>query len=277
MPQILSILVVVALVYALFLLSAMLGQSRFVYYPDRRVAITPAALGMPFEDVRIPTADGEMLAAWYVPAPAGQGGGTAPTVLHCHGNAGSNANRVGLARTLHDLGLNVLLFDYRGYGVSTGKPDEEGTYRDAEACWKYLVEIRKIPPGRIIIHGQSLGGAVGAQLAATVQPGMLILESTFTSAVDMAARMFPLLPARLVCRFSYDSLERVSRVKCPVLVAHSPGDEMIPYRYGRRLFEAASEPKVFVELAGDHNAGGIETSESYRAALQEFMRRHMAP
>ncbi|MDI6774987.1 MAG: alpha/beta hydrolase [Verrucomicrobiota bacterium] len=276
MSRVLAVLGIVVVLYVLFALYAMVGQSGFVYYPDRLVAITPAALGMRFEDLRIRAADGETLAAWYVPAPAGPGAPGALTVLHCHGNGGNNANRVGLVRAFHDLGMNVLAFDYRGYGDSTGAPDEEGTYRDAEACWKYLVEARKIPPQRIIVHGQSLGGAVGSWLALKVRPGMLILESTFTSARDMAAGMFPILPARVVCRFGYDSLARMPRMKCPVLVAHSPGDEMIPYCQARRLFDAAPEPKAFVDLEGDHNAGGLEISASYRVAIREFVARHLA-
>jgi hypothetical protein len=274
MPQILSVLFVAVVIYLLFSLYVFVGQSRFVYYPDRRLEFTPAALKMTYENLRIKTGDGETLGAWFVPAEDARGT-NAFTVLHFHGNGGDMGDRVGLVRTFHDMGMNVLIFDYRGYGESTGTPGEEGTYRDAEAVWEYLTAERGIPPLRIILHGQSLGGSVASWLASRSPPGMLVLESTFTAAPDMAAKMFPFLPVRLVCRFKYDSLDRVARMKCPVLIAHGPEDEMIPFSHGQRLFAAAPEPKLFVKLDGSHNAGGLEIGEEYRSALSTFAEKHL--
>jgi fermentation-respiration switch protein FrsA (DUF1100 family) len=251
----------VAVVYAGFCSLIFFRQARYVYYPDRNVAQTPAAVGLPFEDVRIKTPDGETVAGWFVPAGTN---GNGFTVLDCHGNAGDIGDRIGTVLTFHEMGLNLYIFDYRGYGDSTGTPTEKGTYTDARAAWDYLVDQRGIPADRIVIFGRSLGGAVAAWLGTQVKPRLLVVESSFTSAPDMARRMFPMFPVRWLCRFRYDALSAIRQVKCPVIVAHSPADEMIPYEHGRRLFAAAPEPKQFVEIRGDHNAGGLDLDPEYQ-------------
>jgi pimeloyl-ACP methyl ester carboxylesterase len=194
------------------------------------------------------------------------------TVLFCHGNAGNIGDWVWAARACRDMGFGFLVFDYRGYGRSTGRPTEEGTYRDARAAWAYLTGEAGLRPAQIVVHGWSLGGAVAAWLAARETPAALVLESPFSSARDMAGRVFPLLPARLLCRFRYDTVASVRQVRCPVLVAHSPHDETIPYAQGLRVFEAAPEPKRFVELGGAHNGSGFDADPAFRAALLEFLR-----
>jgi hypothetical protein len=263
---------VAAACYAGLCLLVFAKQSGYVYYPDRHVACTPGDAGLRHEDLRLKTEDGETIAAWYVPA-AGETGRV--TVLFCHGNGGDIGDRLESIRALNAMGLNVAIFDYRGYGNSTGRPSEKGTYADALAAWRHLVREKKIPAGRIVAYGESLGGAVAARLAEDRKPGALVLESTFTSARDMAARMFPCLPGRLLCRFSYDTLARLRGVKCPVLIAHSRTDEMIPFAFGKRLFEAANEPKAFVALTGGHNDCGIATDSDLRTALRQFLRQHV--
>jgi len=256
-------------VYVGSCLLVLFRQSRYVYYPDKNVDILPSQMGMAFEDVSLRTGDGETLGGWFVPA-ATSNASTA-TVLFCHGNAGDMGDRVGSIRTFHDLGFNVMIFDYRGYGTSSGKPTEKGTYLDAAAAWGYLVKERGTAPDRIVIFGRSLGGAVAARLAAQVKPGALILESTFTSARDMAAQMFPYLPVRWLARFRYDTLAAIKDVRCPVLVSHSRQDEMIPFSHGRRIFGAANEPKKFVECIGGHNDGGLDISPDYQKELKDFV------
>jgi len=260
-------------VYAGTCLLVLFRQSRYVYYPDKRVDIVPSQMDMEFEDVRLETSDGETLGAWFVPTASGAP--DAATILFCHGNAGDIGDRVGSLRTFHDLGLNVLIFDYRGYGDSTGKPSEKGTYRDVKAAWDYLSEERKIAPGRIVVFGRSLGGSVASWLAPQVEAGALILESTFTSAPDMASQMFPFLPVRWLTRFRYDTLARMKDIKCPVLVAHSRRDQMIPFSHAKRIFEAANEPKKFVEFPGGHNDGGLDISPEYQKELKKFVDAQM--
>ena len=246
-------------------------QAHYLYFPGRQVACTPADAGLAFEDLTLTTADGVRLAAWYVPAENARA-----TLLHCHGNAGNIGDRVDIVRLYHNLGLNVLIFDYRGYGRSSGTPTEPGTYADALAAWTYLTVTRGIPPQAIVVGGQSLGCGVASWLAAQVKPGALILESGFTSVPDMAARIYPFLPARRLARIRYDSLERLPRVTCPVLVAHSPDDEIVPYAFGQRLFEAANQPKEFLVLQGSHNDGYIDTGPAYGATIIRFVDRHIA-
>mgnify|MGYP000089750498 CR=1 FL=1 len=254
------------LVYAGLCAYVFVRQSSYVYYPTREVACTPAVYHLDYERVVLPTRDKEALVAWYVPA-ADHG---AKTLLFCHGNAGNIGDRVDAVKSFHDLGFNVFVFDYRGFGESTGRPTERGTYLDALAAWEYLTAERGERPENIIVLGRSLGGAVAAWLAERVRPGALILEGAFTSAPDMAARMFPYLPARWLCRYRYNTLARLPKIQCPILVIHSRFDEIVPYEHGRRLFAAAGEPKRFLELQGDHNATESELTLEYQQALRCF-------
>ena len=244
-------------------------QSRYVYYPDRRIDIVPSQLDMAFEDLTLETEDGEKVGAWFVPVASNAA--EAVTILFCHGNAGDIGDRVGSVRTFHDLGFNILVFDYRGYGTSTGRPTEKGTYLDVRAAWDYLTVQRAIQPGRIAVFGRSLGGSVASWMAAQEEPAALIIESTFTSASDMAARMFPFLPVRWLTRFRYDTLARIKDIHCPVLVAHGRQDEMIPFSHGERIFAAANEPKAFVPINGGHNDGGLDVSPEYQKQLKAFV------
>lgn len=272
----LSILRIVLAVYVGLCLLLFFRQSSYVYYPDRQVGLTPAYLKIPFEDVRIETADGETLAGWYVDAAneSSDPDKEALTVLLCHGNGGDIGDRLMSVQAFRDLGLNVLLFDYRGYGDSTGQPSEEGTYADGLAAWEHLTIERGARPDRIVVFGRSLGAAVGTWLAQQVEPAVLVLESAFTSAPDMAGRMFPYLPVRLLCRFRYDTIARIGNVGCPVLVIHSVADEMVPFEHGKRLFDAAKEPKAMIETRGGHNDGGVEADAVFLQAFQSFLSEH---
>jgi len=242
-------------------------QPRFVYFPTRPIAMTPAAIGLPFEAVRFQASDGVELSGWFVPAEGSRG-----VVLFCHGNAGNISHRLDTLEILHRLGLGTFIFDYRGYGQSEGRPTEQGTYLDAEAAYRYLVQQRAVDPGEIIIFGRSLGGAVAAWLAQEHTPQALIMESTFTSVPDLAAHLYPYLPVRYLSRFRYNTADNLSRVSCPILIVHSRDDEMIPFSHGRRLFETASEPKEFLEIRGSHNEGFMISADRYEEGLASFLR-----
>jgi len=265
------VLIAVALLYAAFGLVLYLLQSRFIYFPDRAIGVTPADAGMDYEDVTFRAADGVALAGWYVPAPPRR---RRAVVLYCHGNAGNISHRVPTVRLMHDLGLGVLIFDYRGYGHSAGQPDEQGTYVDADAAWTYLTERRQVPPEDIVVFGRSLGGAVAAHLAERRRPAAAVLESTFTSIPDVAARTYFMYPVRTLSKFHYDTRDRMSRITCPVFVVHSRDDEMIPFEHGRRIYEAANEPKRFLELRGGHNEAFLDAGRRYAEALSEFIGEH---
>jgi len=242
-------------------------QPRFVYFPTRAIVMTPADIGLPYETVRFQAADGVELSGWFVPAEGSRG-----VVLFCHGNAGNISHRLDTLEILHRLGFSTLIFDYRGYGQSEGKPTEQGTYLDAEAAHRYLVQQRAVDPGEIIFFGRSLGGAIVAWLAQEHTPQALIMESTFTSVPDLAAHLYPYLPVRYLSRFRYNTVDNLSRVSCPVLIVHSRDDEMIPFSHGRRLFEGASEPKKFLEIRGSHNEGFMISADWYEEGLASFLR-----
>ena len=244
------------------------GQDRMVFYPMREVLVSPDDINLPFEEVRIKVSPTEDVHAWYVPGPDS---GNGRTVLFCHGNAGNISHRLETLEFLHEMGAAVLLFDYRGYGMSDGEASEENTYADAEACYWWLVEQKSVTPADLVIFGRSLGGAVSVDLASRVVCAGLVVESSFTSVEDMGRRMFPGLPIKYLIRFHFDSVDKISQIDCPVVVTHSPQDEIVPYEMGRRLFEAAKEPKRFVDLTGGHNDRYYFHDKTYRDGLAWLM------
>jgi uncharacterized protein len=244
-------------------------QDRLLYLPNIEgsgLTATPAAIGLYFEDVRLRTPDGVSLHGWMVPYP-----GSDRLVLHFHGNGGNISHRLYLIRLLHSLRLSVMLIDYRGYGLSEGRPSEAGTYLDAMAAWDYLTRQRGYPPRHIVVFGHSLGAAIAAQLAQHVQPGALILESPFISLPEVAGHHYWFLPTRWLARFKYATAEYVRRVTAPVLVLHSVSDRVVPYRHGREVYRNAHEPKAFVEIQGDHNEGCVIDEAQYTSGLREFL------
>ena len=192
-------------------------------------------------------------------------------VLFCHGNAGNISHRLDSIRLFHELGLSVLIFDYRGYGQSSGKPTEQGTYRDADAAWDYLVEQRGISPAHIILFGRSLGASIAADLATRQSAAAVILESAFTSVPDVAATLYPWLPVRWLSRYQYNTEKKLANIHIPVLIVHSQDDEIIEFANGERLFDVANEPKQFLELRGGHNDGFMVSGNDYIQGLETFL------
>jgi fermentation-respiration switch protein FrsA (DUF1100 family) len=267
------LLFLVAVTYGAFALYLFIMQPRLLYYPDmpgREPEATPAAVGLAYEDVALQTVDDIRLHAWFIPAENPRA-----TVLFCHGNAGNISHRLDSIRLLHSLGLQVLIFDYRGYGKSEGRPSEKGTYRDVDAAWHYLREVRGLTEAGIIIFGRSLGAAVAADLASRARPAAVILESAFTSVPDMAAEFYPWLPVRLLSRYRYDNLGKVARIARPLLLVHSRQDEIIPFAHGERLFGRAREPKQFLELTGGHNDAFQSSRKAYTHGLKSFLDTHL--
>jgi len=270
-----NILVTFAIGYGVIVALAALFQSHLVYFPDagRELSATPQAIGLAFESIEVRTEDGETLHGWWVPAPGGDKASRG-TVLLFHGNAGNISHRLDYLQLFNRLGYATLAVDYRGYGRSSGSPSEEGTYRDSLAAWTWLVQSRETKPRDIVIAGESLGGAVASWLAARQSPRALILMSTFTSVPDLAAKVYPFLPVRLISRFSYDNVSNLRQVKAPVLIAHSADDELVPFAHGQALFAAAGEPKQFLEMRGGHNQGFVFAREEWVAAVAAFLERH---
>ena len=268
MRLLLEIMVPIALVYGCVVALVFIFQSHLVYYPQigREGDLTPQAHGLAYEAVEIATEDGEKLAAWWVPAEGARG-----TVLFFHGNAGNISHRLDYLKMFRGLRYSTLIIDYRGYGTSTGSPSEEGTYRDAEAAWRYLTEQRSVPADVIVFFGESLGAAVASWLAMRHTPGALVLASTFTSVPDLGAEVYWFLPVRLISRFRYDNISHLGAVRAPVLIAHSRDDEIVPFAHGQRLYAAAIGPKRFLELSGGHNSGFVFMREEWVRALADFL------
>ena len=221
-----NFLLIAACGYSVFLAFVYFYQPHLLFFPNipsREVGVSPGDAGLPYESVKLVTADNVQLDGWYIPASGARG-----FVLFCHGNAGNISHRLDSLIILNKLGLSTLIFDYRGYGRSQGKPSEQGTYDDAEAAWNYLTREKGVLPQKIILFGRSLGAAVASHLARENTPGDLIMESCFTSVPDIASDLYPFLPARLLSRLEYNAMDNVINVGCPVLIVHSPDDEIIP-------------------------------------------------
>jgi fermentation-respiration switch protein FrsA (DUF1100 family) len=254
--------------YGAFVLLIFATQNRLLFLPNlpgRELAYSPADIGLAFDDVQLTTADGVRLHGWYVPGPGER------VVLFFHGNAGNISHRLGSIQQFHDLGLSVLIVDYRGYGQSEGRTTERGTYQDAEAAWRYLTAERNVLPQHIVVFGRSLGGPVAAWLASRQQPGGLIVESAFSSIVDIGRELYPFLPVRWLTRFRYPTREYLSEANCPVLVVHSREDEIIPFHHGERNFAAAQAPRHFLEIHGGHNEAHVGRSGAYVEGLRSFL------
>ena len=243
-------------------------EQRSLYYPAARVEGTPADVGIAYENVFIRTSDGVTLHGWFVPVDPARG-----TVLFFHGNAGNISHRLHRVDFFRRLGVNLLLVDYRGYGRSTGKPGERGLYRDAEAAYQYLCSKIEIPADDIIFYGKSLGGAVAAELSLRHEPRALVLESTFTSTAAMGREVYPFLPVGLIVRQNFDTLAKVGRIRAPKLILHGRQDEIIPFRHGVTLHDAAVPPKKFIPFAGGHNDERYVVSDEYLHVLAEFLNR----
>jgi fermentation-respiration switch protein FrsA (DUF1100 family) len=238
-------------------------QPMFVYSPTKWAPYTPADIGLAYDKVTLRTSDRLLLSGWYIPAHNAE-----VTILFCHGKGGSISYYMDTINLLNELGFNVFIFDYRGFGNSEGKTTEQGTYLDARAAYEWLVHDKGLQPGDIIIFGRSLGGSIAAQLASNVAAKGLIIESSFTSFVDLGVKCYPYMPVRLFARFSYNTGEYLKKVKYPVLIVHSRDDEIVPFEFGLRLYEGfANEPRDFLEIYGCHNDGFLHSSEIYREGL----------
>lgn len=245
-----------------------LRQPGMLFYPSTELVVTPADAGLEYEEVKLSAADGIELHGWYLPNP-----GSRRTLLFFHGNGGNISHRLDSLLIFHRLGLNTLIIDYRGYGKSSGTPSEQGLYRDGDAAWQYLIDQRGFKPEEIVVMGRSLGGAVAVWLAAKQQPAALIVESSFTSVREMARDLFPLLSRLTPLRYRFNSAAALTRVHCPVLIAHSREDEIIPYVFGENLYLVANEPKRFLTLKGDHNGGFLLSQPLYEEGLRAFLSR----
>jgi len=241
-----------------------------MYYPEKKLNATPADMGLGFESVRLKTKDNVTIAGWWIPSDNERG-----VILFSHGNTGNISDCLESIKIFSRLKLSVLIYDYRGYGESEGSPSEEGTYLDAEAGWLFLTRERKIDSKKIIVFGRSLGGAISAWIADAYVPGMLIIESSFTSLVDVANDRHSWFPGRLAFGDSYNTSSHLKKINCPVLIIHSIDDEVSPYSQGEKLFRSANEPKELLVISGSHNEGFMESLVKYESGINSFVSEYL--
>jgi len=261
-----SVLLVIFITYSILGWSLYFMQPQFLYRPTKEVLYNPGDMGLGYEKIVFTNDNETKLTGWFIPAENAE-----LTILFCHGNGGNIAHRLDSINIFNELGLNCFIFDYSGYGQSQGKPSEQATYFDAQAAYDWLTKNKKVDPQNIIIFGRSLGGCIAANLASRVQPKSLILESSFTSYIDMGKKFYPYMPVKLFAAFNYNTLEYLRDVRCPVMIIHSRSDELIPFELGLKLYDAALEPKEFVEIFGTHNDGFLYSGETYKQAWTQWL------
>jgi fermentation-respiration switch protein FrsA (DUF1100 family) len=285
--RIARIMIMVGLVvWFAIIVPVMIFEEKFIYFPMKypggfwfvaSMDSPKGAISPTIEDCYFTAEDGVKLHGWLCTPHRNRDGKIEPvpyemTLLWFHGNAGNITMRYDLIKLLMNIPVRILIIDYRGYGKSEGTPTEEGIYKDARAAWNYLTVERETSPDRIVIFGKSLGGAPAVDLASRVNAGGLIVQSSFSSAAEMSRRMMPPFIPRFMLRTKMDSATKIKNVHCPKLFIHSTADEVVPYRLGRKLFDAAPEPKEFYEIKGAlHNETYTMGGKPYFNKLRSFI------
>jgi len=251
----------------LFLIFVRHLENTSIFYPQRLLTATPHNLGLPFEDVTITTQDHVKLHGWLIKTPSARS-----TLVFFHGNAGNIGDRLEKIDLFHRIGLSVLIIDYRGYGNSEGVPTEQGIYDDATATYDYLLRRDDMQGQNIISYGASLGGVVAIDLAIKRAVSCVIVDSTFSSAVDMAKRIYPFIPSFLI-KSKMNSIDKIKNISVPILFIHSIEDQTVPFALGKKLYEAASQPKEFIETTGGHNDEYIDDGGKVQNGIKTFLNK----
>ena len=273
-----TIIILLGAAYLAAIIGVRLAERSLVYQPAaRRVDVPPPALALNQRAITFQAADSVSLMAWIIPA--ANAGPDAPWVLISHGNYGNigDGGRPQFYASFRDLGVNLLAYDYRGFGASDGVPSEAGVYADAMGAFRYLTDSLHVPPSRIILFGHSLGTGVAIELARHVPAAGLILEDAYTSVAERGQEVFPFLPIKLIAKSRFASIDKVGALGLPKLFLHARNDRTIPIEHGRRLFAAAAEPKQFVELDAGHGDAYAADRATYYGAIDTFIRRVAAP
>lgn len=241
-------------------------EKRSIFFPTKEIEYLPKELGLNFEDVFFKTGDNTEINGWFVTSASAK-----YTVIFCHGNAGNISHRIEKLKFFHGLSLNVFIFDYRGYGRSKGRPSEKGMYLDVKGAYDYLLS-KGVLPLQIIGYGESLGNAAAIDLAYKNTLKALIIDSAFTSARDMAKLIYPFLPPGIISS-RLNSIEKIKSISAPKLIIHSINDEIVPYKFGQKLFAAAAEPKEFLQIHGGHNSCFFESENILREKIADFINK----
>ena len=255
-----------AIAYTTLFIGFYFFQKKMIFVPSKDVSSTPKSIGL---DYQTHIVGKDKVYSWYIPSKKEH----ADTVLICHGNAGNISDRLSTISFYHNaLELNLVIFDYSGYGNTPGTVGEEATYNNSRDVFDFMVSDLKIDPNHIIVDGRSLGGAVAVDLAVNRKFKALIIQSTFTSIYDMARKQVPFFPISWLQKVYYDSISKVGQVECPTLVIHSKEDQIIPFEMGETLYGKLKSPKQFCTISGGHNSGWQESIEVYTKAIQKLLK-----
>lgn len=259
---------IVFLVVFVFLFFVMMryAERKSLYVPFKEIDGTPQNINLEYQEIALKTPDHETIQAWFIPKL-----GSPWTVYFLHGNGGNLSHRLTKISMLHDLGLNVFIIDYRGYGQSTGAPSERGFYVDSRTGYEYLTKALKVRPDRIILFGESLGSAVAIDLATKEKVAALIVEGMLTSASEIARVYFPFAPGFFL-EAKFDSLSKIRDLGVPKLFIHSRNDEVVPFWLGKKLFDASAPPKEFLEIIGGHNDSFSLSRKEVEDKMSEFVK-----
>jgi len=262
----LTLLIVLIGTYVVLATFLYFYQDKFMFVPTHNVVMLPEEVGLTYSNVELEVSPGEIVKGWYFPVDD-----SANTVLFCYGNGGNMSRRMYTIQFFLDLGVNLFIFDYRGFGQSDGKPSESNTYDDAEAAYHWLVDNKGLSPDKIVIFGRSMGGGVATELATRVPSAGLVVESSFTSVVELSSLMFPYMFADKLGRSRFLSIDKIATINRPLLVTHSREDDMVPFSMGQEMYAKAKEPKRFVEFTGAHNDRGYYEDSAYVSIMQSFL------
>ncbi|MDD5194961.1 MAG: alpha/beta hydrolase [Candidatus Omnitrophica bacterium] len=264
------ILLIIILGVIIFKVFFIFLEQKSLYHPYKDIPETPKNLGIAHEDVNFKTADGKLLNGWFVPA-----NDAGLTLLYCHGNAGNMYHRLHKVKFFHEMGVNFFIFDYRGYGKSTGRPSESGLSKDAQAAYDYLISRNDVDKNKIVVYGKSLGGPIAADLCNRRQACALILEGSFATVALRAQQLYPFLPMKFLITQKYDTVAKVNNLRIPKLIVHGRADAVINFQHGEVLFSAAPEPKQFLPFEGGHNDDLFVISRAYKDQLEIFFAKYV--
>ena len=240
-------------------------EAKSVFFPSKGLQASPGDISLTFQDVYLNTKDGVQIHGWFLPHQEAK-----YTLLFCHGNGGNLSGRLDKILVLRQAKVNIFIIDYRGYGLSSGKPTEKGVYLDAKAGYDYLISKKNIKPEQIVLYGESLGACVVIDLASRKKVRGLIAEGVFSSGQDIGKVFYPYVP-KFILPNVFDSLGKINKIKIPKLFLHSAGDEVVPIKLGKKLYQAAPEPKYFVEIPGGHNSIYFDSKDKYLVSIITFL------
>ncbi|MBF0216798.1 MAG: alpha/beta hydrolase [Candidatus Omnitrophica bacterium] len=257
--------IVILVAFLVLFFSVRKFEQKSMFFPKKGFDPDMPAPSFKYEDVYLTTGDGVRLNGWYISSP-----GAKDTILFFHGNAGNISNRIPKLTALSAMGVNVFIVDYRGYGYSGGVPGEKGFYLDAEAAYKYLIDVKKSTGMEIILLGGSIGAAVAVELASKKEVKALIADGAFSSVKDMAAMYYPVIPP-VVISAKFDSISKIKDISCPKLFMHSADDEVVPISMGEKLYAAAKPPKFFAKTHGYHNDISWDGGREFSRVIKSFI------